>query len=269
MNFNSKLNVVDENKCLLDNDIINMNFKVGFMIDDKTRIIKEISGYYCNTCGMYIVDRDEYNNKSGGKIPNCNFYINYISSKKINKLEKVDFFVRTNIINCINKKHNVIDIIAEIYIVDTNGKVSKKMIPAYYCEECNLYFIYNNDYEKIRKNGVPLCKIYEYSKYIKGINNKFNLNQESLLRSFGYNVGVKDNLTEEQRRKVLNFVIENGAMDKHKIIGLLNYLIDMKKNDPKQINAINKWKSDINYLNEIIFKIKKHVEVNSIKIVKK
>lgn len=268
LNFNSKLNVVDENKCLLDHDIINMNFKVGFMIDDKTRIIKEISGYYCNTCGMYIVDRDEYNNKSGGKIPNCNFYINYISSKKINKLEKVDFFVRTNIINCINKKHNVIDIIAEIYIVDTNGKVSKKMIPAYYCEECNLYFIYNNDYEKIRKNGIPLCRIYEYLKYIKGINNKFNLNQESLLRSFGYNVSIKDDLTEEQRRKILNFVIKNGIIDKHKVICLLNYLIDMKKNDSKYIIAINKWESDINYLNEINFEIKKHVDVNSIKIVK-
>ena len=268
LDFNSKLNVVDENKCLLNHNVIKLNFKVGFMIDDKTRIVKEISGYYCDTCGMYIVNRDEYNNKSGGKNPNCDFYINYISSRKINKLESVDFFLRTNIINCINKKHNVIDITAEIDIVDINGNVFKKMISAYYCEDCKLYFIYNDDYEKIRKSGVPLCKIYEYLKYIKGRNNKFNLNQESLLRSFGYNVGIKDSLTKEQRRKILNFVIENGIMNKHKIIGLLNYLIDMKKNDPKQINAINKWGSDINYLNEMNFKIKKYVQVNSIKIVK-
>lgn len=268
LDFDSKLNVVDENKCLLKHNVINLNFKVGFIIDDKTRIVKEIRGYYCNTCGMYIVDRDEYNTKSGGKNPNCDFYINYINSRKTNKLESVDFFVRTNIINCINKKHNVIDIAAEIDIVDINGNVFKRMIPAYYCEDCKLYYIYNDDYEKIRKSGVPLYKIYEYLKYIKGRNNKFNLNQESLLRSFGYNVSIKDDLTKEQRRKILNFVIENGIMNKHKIIGLLNYLIDMKKNDQKQINAINKWKSDINYLNEINFKIKKYVQVHSIKIVK-
>lgn len=285
LNSYSKLNVIAENRCIDNHSIIEMCFKVGFMYNKKTMITKEMSGFYCKTCEMYMVTNEEYKLKSKGKTPICNIYINYdkkelnsndigkenkyIVSKKINNTYKADFFVRTNVIDCVNKNHNIVDVSAEIDVIDLNGNIKNKIIPAYYCENCNLYFIYNSDYENIRKEGVPLCQIYEYLKFMKGITYDIKLNQESLLHSFGYNVGLSDNLTDIQRRKILLLVIENGIIQKHKIISLLNYFIDTRKSNPSQINALKRWQSDIEYLKKINVKVKQHIKINSIKIARK
>lgn len=278
LGLNDKLNVVYDNKCLGKHDISSRTFKVSARCTNKMSVIKELNGYYCNTCKMYIIDQDDFDNIIGEKIPNCDFYVNYKkydSSKyhqfNINSdfkaVHSVDFFVRTNVIGCINDRHNIESLIAEIDVIDKLGNVVKKSLPAYYCRECDLYFIYNNEYERIRNTGIPLCQIYEYTKYIKGLDNEFNLNQESILHSFGYNVGVTENLSEEQRRHILSFIISNGIMDKHEIISLLNYFIDMRKSNSSQFNAIKKWQSDIDYLKEININIEQKVKINSIKII--
>ena len=131
-----------------------------------------------------------------------------------------------------------------------------------------MYFVYNKDYERIRKSGVPLCSIYEYTKYIKGINNDINFNQESLLHSFGYNVGTTEDLSDIQRRRILKFIIENGIMDKHKIICFIDHLIDMRRAIPNQMNAIKRWQSDSDYLKNNDINATKHVTINSIKVVR-
>lgn len=264
----SILNIVHDNKCI-NHDIINMNFNVGFMLDEKTRVMKQLNGFFCKDCDMYIVDYDEFKSKSIDKQVDCNIFIDY-EKKSLNYIsDKADFFVRTNIIDCVNKHHDVIDVIGEIDVIDKMGTIARKEIPAYYCRNCNLFFIYNSEYEKIRKIGIPLSPIYEYSKYTMVINNKYNLSQESLLHSCGYNVGAIDNLSDYERRKILLFIIENGIMDKHKIIYLLNHFIDMRKNNHTQINAIRKWKSDIDFLKNKDIKILQHVKISAIKIKKR
>ena len=183
-------------------------------------------------------------------------------------LPKADFFVRTNINNCSKKKHNIIDLIAEVDVICSNGNIIKKTFPASYCEDCKLYFMYDNDYKRIRRSGVPLCSIYEYLKYIKiNKNRNIELKPESLLHSFGYNVGVTENLSTNQRRKILSFVINKGIMSKHEIMNLLNYFVDFRKKDKRQAKAISKWKMDIEYLQNTNIEATKKIEVNSIRII--
>lgn len=147
-----------------------------------------------------------------------------------------------------------------------DGNIIAKSLPSYYCENCNLYYIYNNEYEKIKKVGVPLCTIYEYERYIKGVITNINFKQESILHSFGYNVGQIEDLTDKQRREKLSFIIENGVMNKHEVISLINHFIDMRKGMEKQKNAVKKWESDIGYLKKNNINPIRNVEINSIKI---
>ena len=285
LDINSKLNITNNDKCnTLNHEITKMSFTVGFRVNKTTRIMKNMIGYYCKNCGMYFVSKEEYDSKAYDKKPECKLYIEgnykpYIENKESrsiiqqkiktnNTMEIAEFFVRTNVINCIRDGHKIDDIQAEIDVINKFGEVSKKSINAYYCESCNLYFIYNKDYELLRKNYIPLCSIYEYNKWIEGYNNGISFNQESLLHSFGYNVGAKEDLSEKQRRKILLFIIENGLINKHEIISLLNLFIDMRRNNPSQMNAIKKWQSDISFLKEININIKKEVRINSIKIVR-
>lgn len=189
--------------------------------------------------------------------------------KNDNMLPKANFFVRSSICSCAKKKHNIIDFKAEVDVICPNGDILKKSFLASYCEDCKLYFMYDNEYKRLRKSGVPLCSIFEYSKYIKAKNNgKIELKPESLLHSFGYNVGASENLSSKQRNKILSFVIKNGVMNKHEILYLLNYLVDFRKNDKRQAKAIAKWKMDINYLQNTNIESDKKVEVNSIRITK-
>lgn len=185
-----------------------------------------------------------------------------------NILPKADFFVRSSISGCSKKNHKIIDFLAEVDVICSNGNVIKKSFPASYCEDCKLYFMYDDEYKRLRKSGVPLCSIYEYSKYIKTINTKkIELKPESLLHSFGYNVGASEGLTSKQRKKILSFVINNGVMSKHEIINLLSYFVDFRKNDVRQSIAIAKWKNDINYLRSTEIDTAKKVEINSIRVI--
>ena len=279
---NSKLNVVYENTCLNKHDISNMIFKVGVKVNATTRVMKEVAGWYCKTCDMFIITQEMYDSKFPSTKPDCDLYVNYKKSmmgniledsiikdkNNTNNVEKADFLIRTNIIHCINNRHTVEDLTAEIDVIMSNGEIINKKVPAYYCKDCNLYFIYNKDYERIRKSGVPLCSIYEYTKYIKGIDNDINFNQESLLHSFGYNVGTTEDLSDIQRRRILKFIIENGIMDKHKIIWFIDHLIDMRRAITNQRNAIKRWQSDSDYLKNNDINSTKHVTINSIKVVR-
>lgn len=191
-----------------------------------------------------------------------------IKSTNEKLLPKADFFVRTSVSGCSKKNHKIIDFLAEVDVICSNGNVIKKSFPASYCEDCKLYFMYDNEYKRLRKSGVPLCSIYEYSKYIKTKNTgKIELKPESLLHSFGYNVGASEGLTSKQRKKILSFVINNGVMSKHEIINLLSYFVDFRKNDVRQSIAIAKWKNDIDYLRNTDIDTSKKVEVNSIRVI--
>ncbi len=260
----------DIDKCKSQNHgIIKMKLEIQFYVNTNSLVTKSIEGGYCEKCNKYLIDKKSFDSISNDRIPDCkleeyNYKKDYF--KEIELSGKADFIVRTNLIKCNSKNHIIEDIKAEVAIVEKNGNYNKRIINAYYCRDCNLFYMYNGDYNKLIQYGIPLCPIYEYEKYIKENNtNNYDLNQESILHAFGYNVNSINNITETQRRKILEYLINNNILPKHKIISYITYFINIHKGHNNFKNAIEKWESDIDYLKKIEM-AKKYV-VNSIKTV--
>ena len=112
-----------------------------------------------------------------------------------------------------------------------------------------------------------MCQIFEEIKYLNNNSNKFDLNYESILYSFGYNVNSQNNLSDKQRLKILTFIIDNGILSKSEVISYLNYFINMRIGRKEYQNAINKWKNDIKLLNSYK-SIKIDKKVDTIKVIK-
>ena len=276
---NSILHVVKENECIKEKHITNeCIYKIQSFINENTRIFISVKGTFCENCKKYFTTEEEFEQKISKRKINCEIKFEYqrepkiiyespiIKKEKSSENIKLDFFVRTSSMSCAKNKHNIADVSAEIDLF--NGKkIIKYTLPAFYCKECNLYFMFNHTYEKLRRKGIPLCQIYIYEKYIKKNVGELQLNQESLLHAFGYNVNAIEGLTEKFRHKILTYIIENGYMKKVTIISMLNYFIDMRKGQLKHSDAIKKWKSDIEFLNRTVIESSDQKKVNSIKII--
>lgn len=134
-----------------------------------------------------------------------------------------------------------------IEIVGITGKIYKEKASVKYCKECDICFITPLEYKRLREFGVLLCRIVSGEKYEKGehIITKYDeLNTESLLHQYGYNVMSSKPLKEVQRHEILKRVVSNGIYTKRQLISFLNWLID--KNCMKQgmQSALEKWESD-------------------------
>ena len=135
-------------------------------------------------------------------------------------------------------------------IVNSDGSIEKHIIPAGYCSECNLYFIMESTYEKIRGIGTPLCRLTDEKNYLqsnvhlKGI----NLAKKTLLMQYGYNVSQQDGLSEKKRRTILASLIDNNILTKNDIISYLDFFINQKKSRLQYEKAIEKWKIDREFI---------------------
>ena len=118
-------------------------------------------------------------------------------------------------------------------------------------KNCKLYFIYDSEYKELLKHGIPTCPVHEEIKYFSSTNTFDKYESESLLRQFGYNVNSQENLSTNERRKVIDTVINNGIMNKSDVLSLLNFLASSRKNQYNMQNAVSKWESDIKYTREL------------------
>ena len=71
--------------------------------------------------------------------------------------------------------------------------------------------------------------------------------KKSLLRSYGYTVNVQDNLSDDERHRILSFVIENDIMSVDEAVSFIEWLINRNSNKDFY-NARLKWMRDIQFL---------------------
>lgn len=239
---------------------------------NKNYISDEIFEFIKNngiSCLVYKAEERIYPKKDITQINTNNIKqnINHINNRLKKENNKISFLVRSQLKSCVSKNHSLDSIVVEIQVIDTNGTIKNVEVNGFYCNDCKLYYILESEYERIRRKGTPLCQIFEEIKYLNNISNKFDLNYESILYSFGYNVNAQNNLSDKQRFKILTFIIDNGILSKSEVISYLNYFINMRIGRKEYQNAISKWKTDINVLNKYkSIKINKQVE--AIKVVK-
>ena len=66
------------------------------------------------------------------------------------KIESKDFVVRRNTFHCLHKNHKHQQIDGFVDVMTKNGNIYSKTIPAAYCPKCNIYFIMETTYLKLR-----------------------------------------------------------------------------------------------------------------------
>lgn len=174
---------------------------------------------------------------------------------------------------CKKNNHNINRILIDIPIVKKNTDIVIKKINTYHCMDCRLYFITEDDYKEIKKEGSMLHQhmtFKEYDEYIKNMENGFaDLNKESLLKRYGYSVSQQDGLKDSERQSILSHVIELSSFDetgtiwnREKIIWFLEHQIEMHPQSCYE-KAREKWERDLNFLedyshnNPIVYKIRR------------
>lgn len=117
-----------------------------------------------------------------------------------------------------------------------------------YLETCGLYCmdisIYKNFIEKFGNPGIiPVVINYKSN----GKSSFNDLNVESVLHTFGYNVNESDGLSNQKRQSILSMVIDLELMEQHKIVAFIDWLISTHTST-KYLSARYKWSMDKEYV---------------------
>lgn len=171
--------------------------------------------------------------------------------EKNKKIELKDFVVRRTSMKCMGMGHKVVDVVATVKIMDNSLNIYEIQIDAGYCESCNIFFIFDDVFQRIQRYGKILCKVITEIDYINGRHlalNDMMLAKESILKIYGYSVSEKDNMPEEARRKILLLLIEEGVLTKSDIISYLKFFISMHHKNSTRQKAVKKWEEDMNYV---------------------
>lgn len=195
---------------------------------------------------------------------NAQFIYAHDTDKKI--INNKDVIVKSNIRYCESKRHDVVDVIAKLQVKKLDGTIVWNCLHAAYCKDCNRYYILTNDYSKLE--GVPLCRVITIRKGKKhllsdNVDSRDIAAAESLIHSYGYNVNINDNLTEEYRRNILVSLIENKMVSQEIVLSYLDALILRGQGNVKYNNAVKKWRSDREYIEKLWY-IESEITVSSI-----
>lgn len=127
---------------------------------------------------------------------------------------------------------------------------NKIQINVSFCYNCRRYFIYYEAYERYRiKYGRDIMgDIVFLDDSLNGSDSYGNV--ESILHEYGYTVNVNSRLTAYDRRRILEWLIDNKIITKTDVIGYLSIFIDRGKKIPSWNNAVLKWQSDLTYIQE-------------------
>ena len=169
-----------------------------------------------------------------------------------NNLRVKDFVVRRTTFKCRHKDHKLQNINATISLINQNGEVKQATIPAGYCPNCNVFFIMESTYQNLILKGTLICRVSDEKAYLSNSTfvNGMQLAQESVLKQYGYSVSQQDDLTSARRRKILALLVDNKILTRSDIISYLDFFISQKKYDNKFGKAIDKWKSDREFISE-------------------
>ena len=121
----------------------------------------------------------------------------------------------------------------------------------YWCPKCRKYFMTEGTYLRLKRQGYICCKVVEEKdlgtrKTGEGLYGK--LASESILHMYGYTVNQQDDLSEDERRTIISFVIENRIQTAQDVSRLLEWLIAQRVGNPRMAVAVSRWRSDLAFV---------------------
>ena len=156
-----------------------------------------------------------------------------------------DFVVRRNVFRCLRDNHTLKNIAALVAIIDRDGEFTETTIPSGYCVECNLYYILNGTYLKLRREGLLCCRIFSEQSLSSVNSNGFSsLSETSILMDYGYSVSAQKDIPAIQRQKLLSVLMEKNIISKSGILSYIDFFISNLGKGSNMDEAVSKWKED-------------------------
>ena len=123
-------------------------------------------------------------------------------------------------------------------------------VPAFFCEDCQIYFIEEKVYQDLSNRGRIMRQVMTLNQYYDfKSNNKFdNYSPKSILNILGYNVNKQEDLSESERHIILDYIISSGALSRKNTIQYLEYFIRRSEKQKNMAEARRKWNDDLMYL---------------------
>ena len=148
--------------------------------------------------------------------------------------------------------HSLEPVRATVTILPRSGGDPRPVeFDGYWCPKCRKYFMTEGTYLRLKRQGYICCKVVEERdlgtrKAGEGLYG--NLASESILHMYGYTVNQQDDLSEDERRTIISFVIENRIQTAQDVAHLLEWLISQREGNPRMAVAVSRWRSDLAFV---------------------
>lgn len=156
-----------------------------------------------------------------------------------------------------HQKHSIVEFRA--YIDDFDGEESSFFVE--YCYDCDKFLMRFEDYSQyLHKYHFFPLKL----EILDVVYDDYHRLEQSPLKINGYTVNSKDDFSARERQKTLQRIIDNGVLEKRKVLDYIEMFIYESANNPRRQNAISKWKEDKQFV--LNYTAKKTPEVRIWKI---
>lgn len=127
-------------------------------------------------------------------------------------LDFKNVIIKSSIHQCAKDNHDTCIRNALIYILDnTTYEIVPETIPLLYCKFCDVYYMYEDQYNTLSKKGKILCRIYNLKQWQEGYTGDDffgKLNMESIFKICGYSVSSNSSVPDQARQNLLSFLID-------------------------------------------------------------
>jgi hypothetical protein len=166
---------------------------------------------------------------------------------KKNVFSQDALIVRSNTLFC-DKKHHLTEMAGEVEVCDITGTYFPCLFPIVYCAECDMYFMLEGTYKKLKQKGVLMCQVMDYTTYKKyGAYSPTVAywKEESPLKIRGYSVSNTAGLSVTQRQEILRSIYEGGLLPKHRILEYLDFFVKLNHT---HTCAVGCWQADREFI---------------------
>lgn len=145
---------------------------------------------------------------------------------------------------CANRGHDIEEVYLEVMDM-VDGE--KKTILVNYCKDCDRYFLAQNALDKYHKRGV-----YPRARYVLPYSGRSfeEFNEKSILKLYGYTVGV-NGMNPAERRNLLKTLITEGLVPRYKVIDQLNFDIDVLGQRECMERPKSDWLDDLRFVYQL------------------
>lgn len=170
-------------------------------------------------------------------------------------------YICKGVIHCKNNDHKIESVTG--VIANPSGLPIK--INVNYCAQCGKYFIDYSEYsyyKRIYGNVMGNFRISSNGTWGDLFGTR---SEESVLHLNGYTVNQTEDLSDDERRRTLEYLISHNIVEKAVIISHLDLLIRTNGKKHNMTLAVSRWTSDVEWVRNYQIDTQRHCTINQVK----